>query len=144
VSSRGDDERRTHEDAVWRDIVDNYGDRAEVDNAPEVPDVADPPKPASVAWVVPEPEPVVVQPVDEERYVPPPPPPVPRPAPPRAVAWAGVFGVPVLLLVCLMASLDLPLLLDYLMLVWFVGGFVYLVATMSREPREPWDDGSRI
>jgi hypothetical protein len=138
VSSRGDDERRTREDAAWRDIVDNYGDRPEVEDVPEVP------RAATQAWVVPEPEPVAVQPVDEERFVPPPPPPIPRPAPPRAVAWAGVFGVPVILLVCLLASLDLPLVLDYLMLVWFVGGFVYLVATMSREPREPWDDGSRI
>ena len=137
MSAHGDDERRTHEDAVWRAIVDNYGDRPEVDEALE------PVRPATVE-PAPEPEPVVVRPVDDERYVPPPPPPIPRPAPPRAVAWAGVFGVPVLLLVSLVASLDLPLMIDYLMLVWFVGGFVYLVATMSREPREPWDDGSRI
>jgi len=41
-------------------------------------------------------------------------------------------------------SIDLPSLIDYLLIGWFVGGFGYLVATMSRTPREPWDDGSRI
>ncbi len=139
MSAQGDDERRTREDAVWRDIVDNYGDRPEVDEPPA-------PEPARFVVPAPEPEPeqLVVRPVAEERYVPPPPPPLPRPAPPRAVAWAGVFGAPVLLLVCLFARIDLPTLIDYLLLGWFVGGFLYLVATMSREPREPWDDGSRI
>jgi hypothetical protein len=139
VSPRGDDERRTREDAVWREIVDNYGERVEVDDAPLS-------EPQPVAAVVPDPEPevAVVRPVDEERFVPPPPPPLPRPAPPRAIAWAGVFGVPIVLLVCLIATLDLPTVLDYALLTWFVGGFGYLVATMSREPREPWDDGSRI
>ena len=139
MSARGDDERRTREDAAWREIVDNYGERAEVDDAPQ-PE----PPPLPVAAAEPEPEPTVVRPADEERFVPPPPPPLPRPAPPRAIAWAGVFGVPVVLLVCLVATLDLPTLLDYALLTWFVGGFGYLVATMSREPREPWDDGSRI
>lgn len=139
MSPRGDDERRTREDAAWREIVDNYGERAEVDDAPQ-PE----PPPLPVAAAEPEPEPTVVRPADEERFVPPPPPPLPRPAPPRAIAWAGVFGVPVVLLVCLVATLDLPTLLDYALLTWFVGGFGYLVATMSREPREPWDDGSRI
>jgi hypothetical protein len=135
----GDEERRTREDAVWRDIVDNYGERAQVDE-PAPPE----PEPVVAFEPEPEPEPVVVRPVDEERYVPPPPPPLPRPAPPRAIAWVGVFGVPIILLVCLVATLDLPTLLDYALLAWFVGGFGYLVATMSREPREPWDDGSRI
>lgn len=144
MSAGGDDERRTREDAVWRDIVDNYGERPALD---------EPPGPAVVhgfverpaEWRVEEqPEPRVVEPVDEERFVPPPPPPLPRPAPPRAVAWAGVFGVPLVILVSLVASLDLPSLLDYLLLAWFVGGFLYLVASMPRHPREPWDDGSRI
>lgn len=143
MSGRGDDERRTREDAVWREIVDNYGERPTVDDVPAA-------EPRPVAEPEPDPEPdaqaevAVVRPAAEERYVPPPPPPIPRPAPPRAFAWAGLFGVPVILLVCLVATLDLPSLIDYLMLAWFVGGFVYLVATMSREPREPWDDGSRI
>lgn len=143
VSARGDDERRTREDAAWREIVDNYGDRAEVDDVP-------PPEPPRAAEPEPDVEPevepqvAVVRPTDEERFVPPPPPPLPRPAPPRAVAWAGVFGVPLVVLVCLVFRLDLPALLDYALLAWFVGGFVYLVATMSRDPREPWDDGSRI
>ena len=139
MSAGGDDERRTREDAAWREIVDNYGDRAEVDDTP-------PPAPPPAVEPEPEvePEAAAARPVDEERFVPPPPPPLPRPAPPRASAWAGVFGVPVVLIVCLVFGLDLPTLVDYLLLAWFVGGFGYLVATMSRDPREPWDDGSRI
>jgi hypothetical protein len=139
VNGRGDDERRTREDAAWREIVDNYGDRAEVDDQP-------PPAPPRAADPEPEveAEPAVVRPVEEDRFVPPPAPPLPRPAPPRAIAWAGVFGVPLLLIVSLVFGLDLPTVVDYLLLAWFVGGFGYLVATMSREPREPWDDGSRI
>jgi hypothetical protein len=84
------------------------------------------------------------RPVEDDRFRASPAPPLPRPAPPRAIAWAGVFGVPLLLIVSLVFRLDLPTVVYYLRLVWFVGGFVYLVATMSREPREPWDDGSRI
>ena len=139
MSARGDDERRTREDAAWREIVDHYGDRAQVDDVP-------PPEPPRNAEPEPEVEAevAVVRPVDEERFIPPAPPPLARPAPPRAIAWAGVFGVPLVLLICLVYRLDLPTLVDYLLLAWFVGGFVYLVATMSREPREPWDDGSRI
>lgn len=139
----GDDERRTREDAAWRDIVDNYGERPELDE-PQAPAVVHGPVERPAEWRIEDPEPRVAEPVDEERFVPPPPPPLPRPAPRRAVAWAGVFGVPLVILVSLVASLDLPSLLDYLLLAWFVGGFLYLVATMPRHPREPWDDGSRI
>ncbi|WP_107774618.1 hypothetical protein [Nocardioides sediminis] len=142
MSAGGDDERRTREDAAWRDIVDNYGDRPELDEPPAA--VVEGPIERPTEWRDEEPEPRVVEPVDEERFVPPPPPPLPRPAPRRALAWAGVFGVPIVILVSLVASLDLPSLLDYLLLAWFVGGFLYLVATMPRHPREPWDDGSRI
>ena len=80
----------------------------------------------------------------EERFVPPPPPPLPRPENKRLVAWAGVFGVPILLLVCLVTGISLPALLAYAMVGWFVGGFVYLVLLMPRGPRDPDDDGARL
>lgn len=41
-------------------------------------------------------------------------------------------------------SLGLPNLVGWLLVVWFVGGFLYLVREMPRSPRDPWDDGSRI
>ncbi len=138
MTGSGDSERA--QDEAWRAIVDNFGDRAELD---EPTPLAEPASPA------PEPDPVPVDvraaAYDEaERFVPPPPPPLPRPEPKRAVAWAGLFGAPVLVLAALVFRIDLPTVIDYLLVAWFVGGFGYLVATMSRTPREPRDDGSRI
>ena len=124
------------EDELWRSIVDNYGDRAELDEPVE--DVA----------VVPQPAADPGDPGDgestAERFVPPPPPPLPRPDNRRLVAWAGLFGVPTLLLVCLVMGISLPTLFAYAMVGWFVGGFVYLVVMMPRGPRDPDDDGARL
>ncbi|QIK76871.1 hypothetical protein [Nocardioides piscis] len=129
---------RAAQDEQWRAIVANYGDRVEPEPSPAEPDPEE--------LVVPEPEPRIELAAahDEQRFVPPPPPPLPRPAPRRAVAWAGLFGVPVIVLLTLVMQVDLPELIDYAFLVWFVGGFGYLVATMPPSPREPWDDGSRV
>jgi hypothetical protein len=139
VSGTGDSER-AHDEA-WQAIVDNYGERAEIDESPAVEPAPARPAPEPL----PDPSPGPAAAYDEaERFVPPPPPPVPRPEPKRAVAWAGLFGAPVLVLIAMVFRIDLPPLLDYAFVGWFVGGFVYLVATMSRTPREPWDDGSRI
>ena len=55
-----------------------------------------------------------------------------------------MFGVPILLLVCLVVGISLPPLLGYAMVTWFVGGFVYLVLLMPRGPRDPDDDGARL
>lgn len=132
--------QREGEDEVWRSIVENFGDRADIDDPPEAP------APAPTA---PEPwsEPEELTPVDlddEDTYLPPPPPPLPVPEPDRGIAWLGVVGSPLLLLVALVTGLDLPDWAGYLMVVWFVGGFGYLVAKMPKEPRDPWDDGSRV
>jgi hypothetical protein len=43
-----------------------------------------------------------------------------------------------------MLRVHLPAVLGWSLVAWFVGGFLYLVATMPRSPREPWDDGSRV
>ena len=141
MSGNGDSERTNDED--WQAIVDNFGERAKIDEP-------DPVEPAPArSWAeeepvaAPDPGPASAY-DDEPRFDPPTPPPLPRPEPRRAIAWAGVFGAPVLMLVALVTRIDLPSLLDYLILAWFVGGFLYLVATMSRTGREPWDDGSRI
>ena len=126
------------EDEAWRSIVENYGDRVELEpdeprDAPEeVPDAG--PEDDESAWVA----------EDEERYVPPPPPPLPHLTPDRFAAWTGVFGSPSFLLVALLVGFHIPAWLGYLLVAGFVGGFVYLVIQMPREPRDPGDDGARV
>ena len=149
------------DERAWQAIIDNYGDRVEIDEPPEAP--------AAEAPVVPPVGPVpdapfggrfgdprtfptsdeeVADPIvpddEEEGFVPPEPPPLPTLAPDRGLAWAGVFGSPAVLLVCLILSISIPSWLAYLLVVGFVGGFVYLVLKMPREPRDPWDDGAQI
>ena len=81
----------------------------------------------------------------EDHFVPPEPERVPTPEPPRLIAWAGVFGVPVVVLVLVVLQVSLPPWASMLCLAWFVGGFGYLVATMRREPPDnDWDDGARL
>jgi hypothetical protein len=141
------------DELAWQAIIDNYGDRVEIDEPPAAP-VVGPTLDAPFggrfgdprAFATPDEE--VVDEVgpddDEEGYVPPEPPPLPTLAPDRGLAWAGVFGSPAVLLVCLILSISIPTWLGYLLVVGFVGGFVYLVLKMPREPREPWDDGAQI
>jgi hypothetical protein len=123
----------------WQQIIDNFGDRA----------VLEPEEEAPVEVVVRrferEDEPDVaardeVHPSDE--FVPPEPPPIPRPPFDRLLAWLGVFGVPAVVLVCVVAGFSVPTWVGVLMAGAFIGGFGYLVAKMSDEPRDPWDDGA--
>jgi len=136
------------DDDAWRAIVENYGDRPEVerDTAPvEEPaaawssyddeDADDADTDDAAAYHVRD---------DEDRFVPPPPPPLPRTTPDRVAAWLGVFASPAVLLVSLVFGLHLPGFLGFLLVAGFVGGFLYLVAQMPRGPRDPWDDGSRL
>jgi hypothetical protein len=127
-----------NEEAVWREIVANYGDRAhlEPDQSPTDPPeqrAADPDHHPELAaedtWL-------------EERFVPPPPPPLPRVPPDRLIAWAGVFLSPLLLLVATILRIDLPTIVAWLLIGGFLGGFGYLVAQMPRGPRDPFDDGA--
>lgn len=127
------------EDEVWRDIVDNYGD------APSVEETAPVVEPEAGSNLV-EPD-EVYNPdpwEDEGRFVPPPAPPVPLAEPPRLLAWMGLFGSPTLLLIALVIGFQLPSWASTLLIMAFIGGFAYLVATMDREPRDPGDDGARI
>jgi hypothetical protein len=72
------------------------------------------------------------------------PPPLPKPPPARLLAWLGLFGVPAFVLVTLVAGIALPSWLGLLLMGWFVGGFVFLVASMKPGPGESGDDGARI
>ena len=127
---------RSNEDEAWRAIVENYGDRAELDPA-EVPA----PEPAPDPFAVPA---ELTAAFDEERFVPPPPPPLPSVPRDRMLAWIGLFGSPTVLLTALVLGIGLPSLLGYLLVGAFIGGFVYLVVQMPRGPHDPYDDGARI
>jgi hypothetical protein len=157
------------DDEAWRAIVENYGERVRLERSEDVDDraLADgldedlrrddeylarsadlPPYDAREAADAGAPEPPEAPqaeaPEVEERYVPPPPPPLPHVAPDRLVAWTGIFGSPLVLLVALVLGLHLPAWLGYLLVAGFVGGFIYLVAQMPRGPRDPWDDGAQV
>lgn len=153
---RGDHDHhdQSADERAWQAIVDNYGERAEIDESPAAePPVSDAPFGGRFgdprAFLEDADDPYVGhEPADlddaEDGYVPPPPPPLPTVAPDRGLAWAGVFGSPTILLVSLILGIDLPSWLGYLLIGGFVGGFVYLVLKMPREPRDPWDDGAQV
>ena len=127
------------EDALWAAIVENYGERAELAD----PEVEVPPSPRSlVARPDPEAEEDPERDDPESHFVPPPPPPVPRTTPVRTLAWIGLFGVPAFVLICLVARVTLPPWLGLLLMGWFVGGFVFLVASMKPDERDGYDDGA--
>lgn len=134
MSGRDDDE-------AWRAIVDNYGERP---GAEELPSPATVPDPAPAEPFDPTIEELDARVDPADRFVPPPPPPAPRIELPRHLPWLGVLGIPVLLLVSLLGSIDLPTWLGYLLVCGFVGSFVYLVLTMKPGGRDPWDDGARV
>jgi hypothetical protein len=138
-------------DAAFRAIVENYGER------PALSDPVDPaPKPA------PETPPRPVDPAlfdtshldnggaaeqrerAEEHFVPPVPPPVPRGTPARRIAWAGLFVPPVLMLAAVVFGWTYADWVSMLLVAGFVGGFVFLVATMPRDRGEDGDDGAVV
>lgn len=133
------------DDEAWRAIVDNYGDRPDLDPDPpvEAPPAAPPvaePADERGSWDDPHPD----ADWSSDRFVPPPPPPLPTTSTDRYLAWGGVLGAPALLLVCLVLGLPLPSFVAFLLVASFVGGFLYLVLTMDREPRDPDDNGAVI
>ncbi len=83
---------------------------------------------------------------DEGHFVPPPPPPLPVLEPRRKWAWIGLFGAPALMLLGIVLGWNYPSWISALLVGGFVGGFVYLVATMSRTGRGHWpgDDGAVV
>ena len=132
------------EDALWRSIIDNYGDRPTIDELE--PEIEAPPSLRDLDAVPQvdgdEPDPVTEDP--EEHYVPPAPPPLPKPPPARLLAWTGLFGVPAFVLVALVEGLNLTPWMGLILMVWFVGGFVFLVASMRPGPGDDYDDGARL
>ena len=137
----------SREDELWQAIVENYGERPQI----EEPAVDVPPSPRDLTAAD---EPAhddtgdtigEAAPADpDEHFVPPLPPPLPKPPTARLLAWLGLFGVPAFVLVTLVAGIALPSWLGLLLMGWFVGGFVFLVASMKPGPGESGDDGARI
>jgi hypothetical protein len=150
------------EDAAWRAIVANYGERPQMgdtsgpssaSSVPEAPPTRPAPDPglfdrsyldaqeeaARVAG-----ERAAERWADEGHYVPPEPPPVPRTTPARRLAWVGLFGAPLVMLVAVALGRSFPDWVAMLLVVGFVGGFVFLVATMDRSGGDGSDDGAVV
>lgn len=148
-------ERRDEEpeDLLWQQIVDNYGDRPDW----EPPQEPARPTGAPGAGVADAPEARQDEPIGDaaeeyasdlqrgpdERFRPPPPPPLPQVEPLRLLAWIGLFGVPTLVLLGLLVGLRPPSWLGLLLMLWFVGGFGFLVASMRPRPEDP-DQGAVV
>lgn len=149
-------------DAAFQAIVENFGERATLGDGPGA-DLPDPPSEPDASQddleayggpgadgpavspglfrLAGEPEEVPEAP---EHFEPPPPPPVEWPEPRRGLAWVALFGSPTALLVTLVVGIALPAWLTTVLGASFVGGFVYLVATMRQDRGDGWDDGARL
>jgi hypothetical protein len=149
-------QRDSDEDA-WRTIVENYGDRVELDAEPPAAPPAEPSAEPDGDQRLerlfrPLPGPRDRDAAgsddagsdDDDDFVPPTPPPLPKVPPDRLLAWIGLFGSPSVLLLCLVLGVHLAPWLGYLLVASFIGGFVYLVMHMPRGPADPWDDGARL
>ena len=150
VTSPGDDSRT---ELAWREIVENYGERASLasDAPSEAADSSPAPAESSQTTylasydVDEEPDDPVDEIAEVDRFVPPVAPPIPLPRTwQRRVAWAGIIVAPLLALLIAIFSFHLPPLFGWALVVWPVGGFLYLVFDMPSTPRDPWDNGSRV
>jgi len=153
------------EDAAWRAIVEHYGSRPELGASPppaEPAETTDPPPAASAPTEPTGPfdrsyldslDALAAQDArardswaEEGHFVPPEPPPVPRTTPARRLAWIGLFGAPALMLLAVVANLTYPTWVSMGLVAAFVGGFVFLVATMERPHGDGFggDDGAVV
>jgi hypothetical protein len=81
---------------------------------------------------------------DEERFVPPEPPPITSTDLASRLAWLGVLGGPLVLLLAALTWSRLPTLVVILTLVAFVGGFITLVVRLPRDRDDGPDDGAVV
>lgn len=141
VTSPGDDSRT---ELAWREIVENFGERASLASEAEDPAPAAP-EPTTYD-VDDEPDEDPVDDIAEvDRFTPPVAPPVPLPRTwQRGVAWGGIVVAPALALLVAVFSLYLPPIFGWALVAWMVGGFLYLIFDMPSTPRDPWDNGSRV
>ncbi len=138
--------RKLDEDAAWQAIVEHYGERPVIEPDQEPTDEPEPaqfpaferrweePLESDASWA------------DEGHFVPPVPPPLPQVDPPRRLAWAGLFGAPVVMIIGYVLGVTYPTWLLGIVVAGFFGGFGYLVATMPRDRPDDWsgDDGAVV
>lgn len=136
------------DDDTWAAIIASY--RADSASGHAWPNAQDDPssseRPAGAAeW--PE-ERIVRRPKPPEdptdHFEPPPPPPLPTADSTTRLAWAGVLGGPVLLLLSVMLDWDLASWAQVVAVGAMVGGFVTLVARMRDGSDEESDDGGAV
>lgn len=137
------------DEQAWRDIVDNFGDRADLGDGgpadlPEFEEHDEHEEPA----VEPDPQSWTPSWADEGHFEPPAAPPVPRTSPVKTLAWLGVLGMPAVAIVLYTLTTIInwtpPGWMSLLMVAGFVGGFGVLIAGMRANPEDPWDDGARL
>ncbi|MDS1268702.1 hypothetical protein RIF23_00165 [Lipingzhangella sp. LS1_29] len=83
---------------------------------------------------------------DEGHFVPPPAPPLPRGDVVSRLAWGGLLGGPALWILMMLLGQSIPGWMALLLVAWFIGGFVVLVARMrnDRPPGEGPDNGAVV
>lgn len=128
----------TDEDAAWREIVANYGPRVHLDGS-DLDDFRGPMQ--HPAWFNASAAADEHADDQEDRFRPGPVPSVGPPRGARGLAWLGVLGTPVAVLLLVMLQVTTPGWAGLLMFLAFVGGFGYLVFTMPRR-RDDEDDGA--
>lgn len=143
------------DDQAWADLVEAFhaspgaSPGEEMPRWPAAEDVADDAvgpgdddaEPVATQDATPEPRP---RPEPDEHFVPPPPPPLPRGDRISRLAWAGVLGAPVFLVLAVALGWRLPTWVTVLAVGALVGGFVTLVARMrGHDPYDP-DDGAVV
>ncbi|WP_104107321.1 hypothetical protein [Nocardioides sp. 616] len=149
----------SRDDEAWRAIVENYGERPSLDDLGTEtasgrrarptgegdPAAADPgPFTGPTGSDEAADDPPESGGETDDDFVPQPAPPLPEVPPLRRASWSAVLGIPILMLVLALTGWRPPTLVSLVAVVCFVAGFGYLVATMSRDPRDPWDNGAQV
>lgn len=133
------------DEQVWADLVESF--HASPDEDPRWPGSED----VSIENA----DPALARSADSERpsrppadpddhFVPPPPPPLPRGDPVSRLAWAGVLGAPVFLVVAVAFGWRLPSWATTLAVISLVAGFITLVTRLrGQDPHDP-DNGAVV
>jgi hypothetical protein len=135
----------SHDDEqVWADLVESFHASPDEDPRWPVPEDAglgteDPPLTRMSGA-----EPTRPPADAEDHFVPPPPPPLPRGDGVSRLAWAGVLGAPVFLVVAVALGWRLPSWATTLAVIALIAGFVTLVTRLrGHDPHDP-DDGAVV
>jgi hypothetical protein len=137
------------EDAAWRSIVENYGERVSLGpQEPAAPSTVEPLETPEFKVFERLAEPLQTPATweDEGHFVPPAPPPLPPVEPRRRLAWIGLFGAPAMMLAAVLFGWGYPTWFSGLLVAGFIGGFGFLVATMpkTRDEDGSGDDGAIV